>query len=79
MTFYRNLRDYGFGKNAMESLIMEEVNEYLDRLKTQEGEAICVRRSFSLAVLNSLWLILSGKRYSHDDPRLGDFFDQNRK
>jgi cytochrome P450 len=69
----RQLRDFGFGKSAMESLIMEEVKEVLStwQAKSKKGESITeIRETLRLAVVNSLWTILTSKRFAHDDPKL---------
>lgn len=69
----RQLRDFGFGKSAMETLIMDEVNEVVEKLKakSQNGEDITnIRETLRLAVVNSLWTILTSQRFNHDDPQL---------
>lgn len=68
----RHLRNFSFGKSSMESLIMAEVTELIEGFKKEEiqGKSVCVNRKFSLAILNGLWMIVTGKRYSHDDPKL---------
>jgi hypothetical protein len=63
----------------MENLILEEVKEYMEFLKVHENTPVSLQRQFSLAVLNSLWMILTSKRYKHDDPRLVEIFNQNSK
>lgn len=75
----RHLRDFGFGKNSMEQLIMEEVREIVDWMKKEEGHPLEVNRKFSLAVLNSLWMILSGKRFDQHDTTLNDLLDSTNK
>ncbi|CAG7733123.1 unnamed protein product [Allacma fusca] len=71
----RHLRDFGFGKNYMEGLILEEVDELIEWLKSQEGKPVSINRKFYLAVINSLWTILAGKRFSHTDPKLEKVFE----
>jgi len=71
----KHLRDFGFGKNYMEGLIMEEVKDFIDWLKGQEGQSVSVNRKFSLATLNSLWAICTGKRFAQDDPKLTNMMD----
>ncbi|CAG7726561.1 unnamed protein product, partial [Allacma fusca] len=66
----RHLRDFGFGKNSMESLVMDEVIEFLGELKADSGKAISTRNRFNLAVINALWTITAGQRFKHDDPQL---------
>ncbi|CAL8133539.1 unnamed protein product [Orchesella dallaii] len=72
----RQLRDFGFGKSSMETLIMDEVNEVLETFKKQEGKPVKnVRVSLRLAIVNALWTILSSQRFKHDDPKLSQLTD----
>jgi len=68
----RHLRDFGFGKASMESLIMDELREVLAWMKSQNGKPVGggIRDKLSLASVNALWTIISGQRYAHDDPRV---------
>ena len=66
----RHLRDFGFGKTTGEELITNEMKEFIQGLEKQIGKPFSVNRSFGVAVLNTLWMILSGVRYEQDDPRL---------
>jgi len=75
----RHLRDFGFGKNSMELLIMEEVREMIEWMKNEEGHPLSLNRKFSLAVLNSLWQIVSGKRFDQKDTTLNDLLDSTTK
>ena len=70
----RHLRDFGFGKNRMEALIMEEVNEFISWLKTQETASISMEHKFELSVLNSLWRITTGTRIKPDDQKSLEMF-----
>lgn len=57
----RQLRDFGFGKNTMEALIMDEVHEFKEMLKKKGGKPIGeIKDKFSLAVVNSLWTVVGG-------------------
>lgn len=57
----RQLRDFGFGKNTMEALIMDEVHEMTEVLTRQRGKPVGeIKEKFSLAVVNSLWTIVGG-------------------
>jgi len=71
----RTLRDFGFGKTSMEGMIMEEAHELCDWLKKQNGAPVVLKRRFSLAVVNSLWRIVTGERHEHDDKGLTDIMD----
>lgn len=67
----RQLRDFGFGKSTMESLIMEELQEVIERMKSAQGNSVeGARDQMSIATVNSLWKIVSGQRCSHGDTRL---------
>ncbi|CAL8126658.1 unnamed protein product [Orchesella dallaii] len=73
----RQLRDFGFAKSSMESMIMEEVNEMTERLLAFKGKPIDdIKNKLSLAMVNSLWSIVAGTRYSQDDPKLRDLARQ---
>jgi len=49
---------------------MDEVNEFSDWLRRQKGQSVSLQERFALAVVNSLWKILSGERFDHDDAQL---------
>lgn len=67
----RNLRDFGFGKSAMEQLIMDEVTEVISNYNTTQGQPVTnIQKNLRLAFVNGLWTILTSKRFSHDDPKL---------
>ena len=66
----KTLRDFGLGKKSVESLVMVEVNELIARFKETAGKPNEFLLAFNAAVLNSLWSMLTGGRFSHDDPRL---------
>lgn len=67
----RQLRDFGFGKSSMEAVMLEEVNELIERFVAKKGEPIYdIKSELSLAVVNSLWSIVAGTRHSQEDPKL---------
>ncbi|XP_035712950.1 cytochrome P450 2F3-like [Folsomia candida] len=67
----RQLREFGFGKSTMEALIMDELKELLDWMKSTEGQVISdIKDKMTVAMVNSLWMIISGHRYKHDDPKI---------
>ncbi|CAG7717797.1 unnamed protein product [Allacma fusca] len=75
----RNLRDFGFGKSTMRDLAVQEVNDYVSWLKSQESQSISLNRKFTLATINSLWMIMTGKRFSQNDPQITDFLDSTNR
>ena len=54
----------------MENMILDEVSEFIERLKKDAGKPIATQNRFNIAVLNALWTITSGQRLSQDDPEL---------
>ena len=75
----RHLRDFGFGKNSGEELITNEMKEFIQGLEKNIGKPISLNKSFGVAVLNTLWMIMSGVRYEQDDPRLWAVLKQNEE
>lgn len=66
----KSLRDFGFGKKSMETIVYDEINELIDNFKTVVGKPMQTQNKFNAAVLNALWTMVTGQRYSHDDPLL---------
>jgi hypothetical protein len=65
----RNLRDFGFGRKTMESMAQEDIVELINGFKRDTGLPIDTARRFSTAVLSSLWNIIAGQKFAHDDPK----------
>lgn len=68
----RHLRDFGFGTKSMESIVHIEIQELIERFKETAGIPINTMNQFNIAVVNALWTIISGERFSHDDTKLND-------
>ena len=70
----RTLRDFGFGKQkSMEGTIQEELQELTESLlkKIESGEGVIkMKQFFTISVLNILWSMMAGVRFSHDDAKL---------
>ena len=67
----RHLRDFGFGKSLMETLVQDEVKELIQELKQkmeEKPEGIDLSHTFNISVLNSLWMIITGKRLKLNNP-----------
>ncbi len=68
-----HLKDLGFSKQSMESIIIKEVDAVIDALmQNGSGNQISTRHLFNMASLNVLWAIISGERYQHDDKELNE-------
>jgi cytochrome P450 len=69
----RRLRDWGFGKITLEGLIQEEIQETCEEMdeKVKENKGIVpIANAFGVPVINILWAVVAGKRFSHDDDKL---------
>ncbi|XP_060519460.1 probable cytochrome P450 303a1 [Cylas formicarius] len=71
----RQLREFGFGTKTMSSLIEDEVEHFVDyvgKCITKSGSEITVNMEsfFSISILNTLWKMMAGIRYSHEDENL---------
>lgn len=58
----RTLRDFGYAKVTMESLIMEEASTMVEWFRKRVDQSIPSERLFNAPVVNSLWRIVSGER-----------------
>ena len=70
----RHLKQLGYGKQLMENMITKEVLDLLTTLR-REGSGgrreISVGRYVTPCVLNVLWVLITGSRFSSwDDPKL---------
>lgn len=64
----------------MEQLVMDEVQETIDRFKAVKGNRISnTKEIFQVAVINSLWTIVSGERFKHDDPKLTEMLSDAQR
>ena len=68
----KSLKDLGFGKSSMESLIHLEVNALNDCLFKDVGKTIDLKNRFNISVINALWTLISGRRYELNHPDLLD-------
>jgi len=69
----KTLRDFGFGKQtSMESVLSDEVSILLETLdeNAQSGDDVCMQQFFTLPVLNTLWSLVAGITFSHDNQRI---------
>lgn len=71
----RTLRDFGFGKKSMESLMQEDVTELIENFKENQAKPMVPNRKFGTAVFKSLWNIIAGERFSYGDPRFQTVMD----
>ena len=58
----RNLRDLGFGKTSMESLIQEEIEKCIELLRKEVGKPTQLDLKLNIAIINALWKLLTGEK-----------------
>ncbi|CAG9768048.1 unnamed protein product [Ceutorhynchus assimilis] len=71
----RHLREFGFGSKNMSVLVEEEVSHLVDFINTtlnnETGSAIFnMETLFRVSVLNTLWQMMAGVRYSPEDHKM---------
>ncbi|KAF7284636.1 hypothetical protein GWI33_021825 [Rhynchophorus ferrugineus] len=70
----KHLRQFGFGTKNMSHLVETEIScliDSIDKAIMSEGYTIYdMERFFSVSILNTLWKMMSGKRYSNDDKNM---------
>ena len=65
------LRNFGFGKAALEDIIEEEIDNLVEHIDQNFlNQPVEVSRFFNIAVLSSLWRIISGEHLKVGDPKL---------
>jgi len=67
----RSLRDFGFGKLSMEDTLLDEVDKFCHSIcNIEDGQAIDIKDSINISVVNALWSILVGEKLELSDPKL---------
>ena len=64
----KTLKDFGFGKQSLEETINIEVEETVKRFLSMNGEDFCLRTDFNIPIINILWQLVAGSRFTEDDP-----------
>jgi hypothetical protein len=72
----RRLNDSEFDKSFIEYVIQEEIDEFIQWMKSEEGKLVQLDRRFTHAVVNIVWKILSAKSYCYDDPTILRILDK---
>jgi hypothetical protein len=71
---HRLLKDFGYGKQStLESLILEELQDFCSELKSQSQNQNVVEitpQFFNTIFLNVIWSLMTGTRFKHDDPEM---------
>ena len=62
----KELRDLGFGKKSLDSIMNEEVDEVIEKI-SKEKTAV-MDGTFNTPIINVLWQIVASKRFEHNAP-----------
>ncbi|KAH0815760.1 hypothetical protein GEV33_007031 [Tenebrio molitor] len=75
----RQLREFGFGRKNMSSMIEDEtgimVKSFYNMLEPNGSMTINMECAFNIHILNTLWMMLAGIRYSPEDKNLKSLQD----
>lgn len=66
----QHLKNFGYGRKEMEETILEEAKDLITALKKQCHQPIWMHTAFDTSVINVLWAMIAGRRYSIDDAKL---------
>ncbi|KAJ9580644.1 hypothetical protein L9F63_024179 [Diploptera punctata] len=71
----RHLKEFGFGRRTMSDLVEQEAEQLVQAFRQLKFTGTCVAcmgmiDAFGVYVLNTLWSMLAGIRYSHTDSEL---------
>lgn len=71
----RHLKEFGFARSGMTQIIENEaeflLNDFKEMVRKGDGAALVpMQDAFPVHVLNTLWLLLAGKRYSRNNIEL---------
>ena len=72
----KTLRDFGFGKQSMEEMIEEEINDFKAFLERKREKAFDIAPLLNLPILNSLWKVTVGERFDYEDQKLLDICER---
>lgn len=66
----RHLREFGFGRRTMGELIEAEAAEMVTAFRKKVGTEVAMHDAFGVYILNTLWSMMAGIRYTDDDMEL---------
>ena len=76
---HTSLQEFGFGKHIFEEKIMQEVNCFVEVLKSKAGSPYDMRQSIHASVSNVLFSLLCSKRYSYTDEFYKDMLTRSER
>ena len=73
------MKDFGFGKQSLEETINIEVEETVKRFLSVNGEDFGLRTDFNIPIINILWQLVAGSRFTEDGPEEQEVIDSINK
>ena len=64
----KHLRDMGFGRKSMDSVIIEEADLLIDKLLQAKNGIVEIKNTFNVPIINILWEIVASKKLDPDHP-----------
>nr|XP_053639668.1 cytochrome P450 2J6-like [Cherax quadricarinatus] len=75
----RTLKDLGFGRRSIEPIMKSELEELLEYFTQRQGQKLDIGLLFNRSIVNVIWALVIGKRFSHSDARLQELVDKVQK
>ncbi|GIX83792.1 cytochrome P450 18a1 [Caerostris darwini] len=63
----QSMKHLGLGKTKIEDDVMDEVNHFIEVLKSHDGKPMDVKEPLSPSMSNNICALVFGKRYEYDD------------
>ena len=70
----RTLKEFGAGKSSIQHLMNDEVSKLVDVFKKNTNKPVSLKNQTNMAVVNTLWQILNGKKSDLSDPQMQRVF-----
>ena len=64
----KHLRDLGFGRKTLDSVMVQEVDELVDKFLESKDGIVQMNGTFSVAIINVLWQIVASQRFEPENP-----------
>lgn len=62
----KTLKDFGFGKKSLESVINNEIDEVIQCFRSHKGEDFLLQHDFNIPIINILWQLIAGYRFTKE-------------
>ena len=76
----KHLKDFGFGKQSLDTYVQDEANDLVDSLVSKSRRGVNgdvkIDGIFNFHVINILWRIIASKRNDPDSPMMKEFIEK---